>query len=648
MVSNARRSDDGSMADDPAPARPAPRRISAVGIGMAVVLGLLVIGIQVMNVIVYRTTGESGSRIDNAGVQLSRLADLQSEGHLWVSAYADLETPLDWVELRARQETFTRKQEAVISDTSLDADVRNDLQVIANLLPEIDRLTSDLEAASSSHRTDVMTILEPRLEELTTRTGRLFERENARYLEDVNSIIETNRSAQRSVLVASGLGIIVGLSLVVMGWRRARSRLERAYHALLEEVQERKAAETALRESEARFQSVLSSVKEIVFECRPDGRWLSLTPAWTALTGYTVKESLGRDIADIIHPDDRASVARELVEALDSGTLRRMEVRCITREENRIIELRFQAMQSSPGEQPTLLGTINDVSDRHELETRLRQAQKLESVGSLAAGIAHEINTPIQFIGNNLLFIGDTAETVLSVVEEHDRLIREAIATGDRDPRLSEIAERSSQLLAEIDFEFCSEELPQAVTQSLEGVERVASIVGALKKFGHPEQSSQHLVDINEILKNTAIVARSEYKEVAELELKLGDVSPVLAHSGDLGQVFLNLIVNASHAIAEVVRETHSPGVISAQTYLDGSSVVVEIIDTGCGIPPEIRDRIFDPFFTTKEVGQGTGQGLAIARSLVVDRNGGTIEVESEVGVGTTVRMRFPVSDRPA
>ncbi len=261
------------------------------------------------------------------------------------------------------------------------------------------------------------------------------------------------------------------------------------------------------------------------------------------------------------------------------------------------------------------------LEDLARTQASLLSAQKLEAIGSLAAGVAHEINTPIQYIGDNTKFVGESIEELLAL----------AAAVGERPD------------LPPIDLEFMRDELPTAVQDSLDGIEQVARIVRALKAFAHPGSDDFALEDVNELIGVTASVSKSEWKYVAEMDLS--GLDPSLPHlpvlSGPLKQVMLNLMVNAAHAIADAGA---GQGRISVTSGLEGDAAVIRVTDTGSGIPEEIRDRIFEPFFTTKEVGTGTGQGLAIAYEVVVKRHGGSLEVESEVGSGTTFVIRLPAS----
>jgi signal transduction histidine kinase len=194
-----------------------------------------------------------------------------------------------------------------------------------------------------------------------------------------------------------------------------------------------------------------------------------------------------------------------------------------------------------------------------------------------------------------------------------------------------------------VDVDYLMEEIPKAIEQSLDGVTRVATLVRAMKDFAHPEAKEKAAADINEALRSTLVVARNELKYVADVETDLGSVPPVICNIGELNQVFLNLLVNAAHAIAEAKKLTGAKGLIRVRTWTEANAVLISVSDTGSGIPENIRDKVFNPFFTTKAIGRGTGQGLAIARSIVVEMHGGTLTFKSAIGKGTTFYVRLPL-----
>lgn len=280
--------------------------------------------------------------------------------------------------------------------------------------------------------------------------------------------------------------------------------------------------------------------------------------------------------------------------------------------------------------------------DRDRLEVDLRLAQKLEGIGQLAAGVAHEINTPVQFVGNSVTFLKRAADKLLALTEVYQELLitKEPINQEER-RRRALIAEQDANL------EYLVERIPPAFERAQDGIERVSSIVRAMRDFAHPS-TERAPIDINQGIRTTLIVAKNEYKYVADLDPDLGQLPLVMANAGDLNQVFLNLIVNASHAIEARVGDSGERGTITVQTRADGADVVITISDTGCGIPPDIAGRVFDPFFTTKPVGRGTGQGLAIAHTIIVERHHGSINFEPNPAGGTTFRIVLPVDDTAA
>ena len=286
-----------------------------------------------------------------------------------------------------------------------------------------------------------------------------------------------------------------------------------------------------------------------------------------------------------------------------------------------LVELRDtqRSLEERVDHRTTELRTANvrlqgDMERLTAMEIELRQAQKLESVGRLAAGIAHEINTPVQFASDSCAFLAEASKELIAV-----------IASGQKTP----------------DTDYLLEEVPSAVERALVGLERVAAIVRAMKEFAYADQPDQSAVDLNRAIQSTLVVARNEYKYVAEVHTELADLPLVTCHVGELNQVVLNIVVNAAHAI-EATGRAPALGNITIRTSTDGDAVVIEIADDGCGIPQEHIDKIYDPFFTTKEIGKGTGQGLAIARAVVVDKHHGRLDVASTPG-GTTFTIRIPI-----
>jgi len=284
------------------------------------------------------------------------------------------------------------------------------------------------------------------------------------------------------------------------------------------------------------------------------------------------------------------------------------------------------------------------IEDAAALELERLQAQKLESVGRLAAGVAHEINTPVQFVSDNVQFVRTSMADIAAVIHAY-RGLQEAVQTaGD----VAAAARLAADAEAAADLDYFMENAPLAIDSSIDGLRRIAAIVRSMKEFAYPDQAQKTSADLNQGIRSTLIVAHNEYKYVAELDLELADLPPIQCHLGEINQVILNLLVNASHAISDVVKDTGRRGKIKLRTRLDGDAVEISISDTGTGIPEAARNKIFDPFFTTKEVGKGTGQGLSIAHSVIVKNHGGTLRFETEIGKGTTFFVRLPVDARIA
>ena len=299
-----------------------------------------------------------------------------------------------------------------------------------------------------------------------------------------------------------------------------------------------------------------------------------------------------------------------------------------------------------------LVGISRDITaakeaemERQAMEAQLRQAQKLESIGQLAAGIAHEINTPTQYVGDNTRFVKDSFPAIMQVLKSHEDLL----AAVKNQAVTPELIARSEVLIKESDLEYLYVQIPTALGETLEGVERVSKIVRAMKEFSHPGGKGKSLADLNKAIESTATVARNEWKYVADLKLELEPELPLVpCFLGEFNQCVLNLIVNAAHAIGDVVKKNPgTKGLITVQTRRDGDHVEVRVTDTGTGIPESVRPKIFEPFFTTKDVGQGTGQGLTVVYANVVKKHGGTVTFETELGRGTTFIIRLPLHPPP-
>jgi two-component system NtrC family sensor kinase len=284
---------------------------------------------------------------------------------------------------------------------------------------------------------------------------------------------------------------------------------------------------------------------------------------------------------------------------------------------------------------------LEEMKERARVVIELQLAQKLESVGRLAAGIAHEINTPTQYVGDGVYFLRSAFDDFNQMLDGW----RNAIDALPQNPEYGALRLEVAGLTAKYDLDFLRTEIPKAFERTSDGVARVTNIVKAMKEFAHPDANEQSPADLNHAIETTLLVASNEYRYLAKVHTEFAELPSVVCNVGELNQVFLNLIVNAAHAIHDAGRNVDT-GEITISTAVAADEVVIRIRDNGCGVPAENLSKLFDPFFTTKEVGRGTGQGLAITHSIVVDKHGGHIGVSSGVETGTEFTVRLPVDGR--
>lgn len=423
-------------------------------------------------------------------------------------------------------------------------------------------------------------------------------------------------------------------------WERLRSAIDSAYR---EGDDHRRMVERSLaimseelhsrnRELRGRLQSiaeqarVLENLHDAALVLDHRGRVVECYAATTRLLGVPATTLLGRSLGDFLRPADPSATARRILAALKAegrwsgdGSYRRPDG------SDGILETTLIVIPRSGRTDRQVLAVGQDVTERRRVDRQLFQAQKLDAIGQLAAGVAHEINTPAQYVTDNLSFLADA----------FDSLSRHCDGACEAEPGL-----RSTR-----------EEIPPAIQQSLEGMRRIAEIVRGIKLFAHPGSGEKTLVDLNHEVESTIAVSRNEWKYVAELEARLDpELPPVPGFAGEIGHVVLNLVVNAAHAIGEATDNGRQRrGHIVVTTRRRDDRVEVLVTDDGPGISEGIQARIFDPFFTTKPVGKGTGQGLAISQRIVHEKHGGTLRFESTPGRGTTFVVSLPagpISDR--
>ena len=404
------------------------------------------------------------------------------------------------------------------------------------------------------------------------------------------------------------------------------------------------AAQEAARQLHAqnvKVQAILDYAAEGIITVDEFGKITSFNPAAIRIFGYQPEEITDESLTKLV-PDFSENECRSILEA-ENGVQESRERKGRRLDGSEfILEISFSSVEDT--DSPMVIAFVRDRTKRKHLESQLALAQKMESVGQLAAGIAHEINTPIQYVGDNAKFLKDAFADLDDLLELYQHLSRSLEANAHS----AELIEKIKAQTESADLEFVREEVPLAIDQAIAGADRVASIVRAMKEFSHPGLTERSAFDVNSAIESTIAVSRNEWKYVAEIETDLSQSLPLaMGFPGDLNQAFLNMIVNAAHAIEKRLEtEPDHEGIIRVKTRCIDQWIEISISDNGTGIAKEDQQRIFDPFFTTKPVGKGTGQGLSITHNVIVEKHGGDLEVQSTPGEGTTFTFRIPKADK--
>ena len=399
---------------------------------------------------------------------------------------------------------------------------------------------------------------------------------------------------------------------------------------------------TELIASEERYRNLVETMQEGILVLDRDGQLTYVNRQMSNMLGMAPDELIGRDCTDFIETKYRSAFESHLKVASDQLALK-FEMNFIRADGHSVSTLTTPTtLYGGEGQYLGAFAVVTDITHLKQLQSQLLHAQKLESIGQLAAGMAHEINTPTQYVVNNARFLDDAFKEFLEVLAAYEALFA-AIKNGlSMSTALEEVelSRKNHQL------ESLFEEIPGAFRDTFEGLERIANIVSSVKRFAHPGQDATAPADLNDAIRNTITVSTNEWKYVAEIATDLDPtLPPVPCNISAINQVVLNLLVNAAHAIADHKESSGAAGkgTITVQTRNMGEFAEIRITDTGGGIPEDIRSRIFDPFFTTKVVGKGSGQGLAIARTIITESHHGSIDFESEIGHGTTFIIRLPL-----
>jgi signal transduction histidine kinase len=401
---------------------------------------------------------------------------------------------------------------------------------------------------------------------------------------------------------------------------------------------------TAVKASRARYVDAFTRARSrLLYEAPREGRRIAVEEvlprlgearrAWDAYFGY--ESTLMNEAARASDRSYRSARRSVILVSVAGALFAALMAWGITRS----LAVTFRDLERARNEAQTANRILREeMAAREKVEVELRQAQKLEAVGRLAAGVAHEINTPVQFVSDSVVFLNRATQSLIDRLGRYrdvERSAQESRPSGD--------AVEARQAAEGTDLDYLLENVPRAFESSLEGLDRIAAIVRSMSDFAHPDRHEMQPLDLNRAVTSTLTIAHNAYKDVADVETALGELPPIICHGGDINQAILNVVINAAHAIADVVGTSGRRGSIRIRTWLEGDVAVLAIADSGPGIPPDIQRRIFDPFFTTKMVGRGTGQGLAIARAVIVERHGGSLTFETAPGQGTTFFIRLPV-----
>jgi PAS domain S-box-containing protein len=414
---------------------------------------------------------------------------------------------------------------------------------------------------------------------------------------------------------------------------------------------ERRRVGEQLLEREKQLAVTLESIGEGVIAVDTMGKIQLLNPAAETITGWSSHEAREQPLVKVFPLLDPASNSsgklmafKDFLPEDGSGERRFQNLTLLC--DNQVRKIIAGTISRMLGSNQQILGftmVFQDITEQQQHQTQQALSQKLESIGQLAAGIAHEINTPMQYVGDNIYFMEDALSDLIPLVVEYRKLVNECELVGNKIELVREIHHREQQ----IDLDYLQEELPRALEQSREGIDRVRKLVLTMKDFAHPSSGIKAFADLNKGVQSTIQISINEWKYYAELQAELSPNLPlVYCVIDEINQAVLNLIVNSTHAIRDAVNTgRYTKGLIQVKTRQEGDDVAIEIADNGGGIPAEVKYLIFDPFFTTKDVGKGTGQGLTITHDIIVNKHGGRITLESEENKGTRFTLYLPVKE---
>ncbi len=421
----------------------------------------------------------------------------------------------------------------------------------------------------------------------------------------------------------------------------SRDNFLRMLPKTIERILGKRKTEKTLEDSRLMYRMLMEEAGDAIFILNTNtGKFINANKQAEILIGRKKEKIVKMQLEDLFSGESAEQCIR-LKEGSSSHTNEIIEDIYLLHDRGKEIPVTVTVSQAKLSDKTILQYVFRDITQRKQMEIQLGHAQKMESIGQLAAGIAHEMNTPLQFISNNTSFLRESFGYLIDVLNDYNQLAGQL----KNETSSMEMVKKINAKIIEKDLDFLIDEIPEAIDQSLEGIGRVNKIVQAMKEFSHPGMDEEKPNDLNKAIETTLNISQSEWKYVANIETSLDPELPLVPCCiNDFNQSVLNIIVNASQAIKDSLEsERNQKGTINIVTRQKGKWAETIIKDSGTGIPEEIRAKVFDPFFTTKEVGQGTGQGLALAYNMIVKKHNGEISMDTELGEGTTFMIRLPL-----
>lgn len=393
--------------------------------------------------------------------------------------------------------------------------------------------------------------------------------------------------------------------------------------------------------------NIAANIDDILFQRKvnEDFSFVYICPSITKLTGFDAESytNCSQSWLNLIFPKDEKVIKKALKNLIQHKKSISLEYRLLTKNSDYVDVLeKAYPLTDEFGNITEICGIISDNTEFKRAQEELARTQMLQSLGKLAAGVAHEINTPIQFIGDNIRFVSDSFEEIRLILNLYQSLVEKYKSNLD-----SEVVNKIESTCKEYDIDFLKGEIPLAIEQTLEGIERVSAMVSVMKDFSHLDERRKTAADINKIIQSAIIISKNEIKYIADIEKQLDkNIPKLICCIDEIYQVILNMLINAAHSIQEKNEKYQSniKGKITVSTQFIDGSIIITIADTGLGIPEEIKEKIFESFFTTKTKGKGTGQGLAIAHSIICQKHNGSITFDSKTGEGTCFKISLPIN----